>query len=253
MIPEDSFDFNRFSPSGNFDHPEVRWPHLLQQDTVPIMEAGRHLLLVCPVCKHPWYKADRHEYPRLTPEQLAFLGTALQVDIQALYLLPRAICPICSALHLGGMFSVEGYPHDGGYRFRWESVSPRRIQLLAIICRGQGLVPDVLVRLAALPFAELTGETRAVLTWLEACPSPETMHVLTHEQRQHLAHCYPAGNTADGRTCQWRGYAWETTCSPLGGEALVLLAVALPTSTLPPFSSLRQGWGVLARAMRTVL
>jgi hypothetical protein len=83
----------------------------LQQDAVSALEAGRHLLAVCPICKHPWYKADRQEYPRLTPMQLAFLGAALQVDIQALYLLPRAICTICSALHLGGIFSAETYAH----------------------------------------------------------------------------------------------------------------------------------------------
>ena len=63
MLPEESFNFNRFGRSGNFDHPEVRWPHLLQQDAVPALEAGRHLLAVCPICQHPWYKAGRQDYP----------------------------------------------------------------------------------------------------------------------------------------------------------------------------------------------
>src|SRR5437660_75608 len=146
MIPEESFNFNRFSPSGNFDHPEVRWPHLLQQDAVSALEAGRHMLAVCPICKHPWYKAGRQEYPCLTPMQLEFLGATLQVDIQALYLLPRALCTICSVLHLGGIFSAEAYPHDGGYRFLWESVSPRRIQLLAMVCAMEELTLDSLVQ-----------------------------------------------------------------------------------------------------------
>ena len=100
MIPEESFNFNGFRTSGTFDHPEVRWPHLLQQDAVSAIEAGKHLLSLCPVCKQPWYKAGQSEYPRLTPEQLIFLGAALEVDIQALYLLPRALCTICSALHI---------------------------------------------------------------------------------------------------------------------------------------------------------
>src|SRR5260221_39838 len=76
----------------------------------------------------------RREYPRLTPEQLAFLGAALHVDMQALYLLPRALCPICSTVYLGGMFSAEAYSHHRGYRFLWESASPRRIRLLAMVC-----------------------------------------------------------------------------------------------------------------------
>ena len=160
MIPEESFNFNRCSPSGNFDHPEVRWPHLLQQDAVLALEAGWHLLAVCPVCKHPWYKAGRQEYPRLTPVQLAFLGAALQVDIQALYLLPRAICPICSALHLGGMFSAEIYPHHSGYRFLWECATPRRIQLLAMVCAAEGLSLDALVQMIPVRFADPGGEER---------------------------------------------------------------------------------------------
>ena len=71
MIPEESFNFNRFRTSSNIDHPEVCRPPLLQQDAVSAMEASSHLLSLCPVCKHPWYKAGRQEYPRLTPAQLA--------------------------------------------------------------------------------------------------------------------------------------------------------------------------------------
>ena len=106
--------FNGYSALSNFDDHEVRLRHLLQQDAMPTLEDSRHLLSVCPVCKHPWYKAGRHEYPRLTLEQLAFLGATLHVDIHSLYLLPRAFCPICSAIYLGGMFSAQEYQqHEG--------------------------------------------------------------------------------------------------------------------------------------------
>ena len=253
MIPEESFNFNRCSPSGNFDHPEVRWPQLLQQDAVLAIEAGRHLLAVCPICKQPWYKADRQEYPRLTPAQLAFLGAALHVDIQALYLLPKTICTICSALHLGGMFSAETYPHDGGYRFLWESASPRRIQLLAMICTGEELTLDALIQMTTEPFAEPLGEVRSVLTWLETCSFPETIQTLSNAHSQHLAQSFPPGNTADEHLRCWRGYAWEAPYSLLRGHALVLLAVTTRSDALPPFSSLRLGWQVLSRAMRAVL
>jgi hypothetical protein len=253
MIPDDPFNFNHFGAPTNFNDHDVRVRHLFQQDAMPTPEAGRHLISVCPICKQPWYKADRREYPRLTPEQLAFLGATLRVDIQALYLLPRAICTICSTIHLGGMFSAETYPHSLGYRFLWESVSPRRIQLLAMVWRGEELTLDTLVQIAPDTCVEPTGETRAVLAWLESCPFPETMQAFTDEQSQHLARRCPAGSAVDGSVCQWRGYAWETTCGPLGGRALISLAVAIPTRTLPPFSSLHLGWRVLARAMRAVL
>ncbi len=254
MIPEESFNFNRFSPSGNFDHPEVRWPHLLQQDAVSAMEAGRHLLAVCPICQHPWYKAGRQEFPRLTPEQLVFLGALLQVDTQALYLLPRAICTMCSALHLGGMFSAETYPHHIGYRFLWECATPRRFQLLAMVCTVEELTLDALVQMIPVRFAEPVGdEMRSVLAWLETCSFPETIQTLSDEQSQYLARSFPPGNTIDGSLCQWRGYACETSCSLLGGRALVSLAVTTRHDALPPFESLRLGWQVLARAMRVVL
>jgi len=207
MLPEESFNFNRCSPSGNFDNPEVCWPHLLQQDAPSAREAGRHLLLVCPICKHPWYKAGRQEYPRLTPAQLAFLGTALQVDIHALYQLPRAICTVCSALHLGGKFSAEAYPKHHGYRFLWESVSPRRVQLLAMVCTVQDLTLDTLLQMRSGTFLEPSGELRSVLAWLETCPFPETIQTISDEQGRHLARSFPSGNIVDGSLRQWRGYA----------------------------------------------
>ena len=253
MIPEDSFNFNHFSTSSNFDHLEIRLPHLLQQDAVSALEADRHLLAVCPICKHPWYKAGRHEYPRLTPVQLAFLGAALQVDIQALYLLPRAICPICSALHLGGMFSPEAYPNHRGYRFLWESVSPRRIQLLAMVCAVEELTLDALVQMIPERFAEPLGEVRSVLTWLETCSFPEAIQTLSDAQSEHLARHCPPGNTTDESFHRWRGFAWETPYPLLGGQSLILLAVTTRSDALPPFASLRMGWQVLARAMRAVL
>ncbi len=253
MIPEESFNFNRFSPSGNFAHPEVRWPHLLQQDAVPALEAGRHLLAVCPVCKHPWYKADRQEFPRLTPEQLVFLGALLQVDTQALYLLPRAICTMCSALHLGGMFSAESYAHHSGYRFLWECATPRRIQLLAMVCAAEGLSLDALVQMIPVRFVEPVGELRSVLTWLETCSFPETIQTLSDAQSYHLARSFPLGNAADARMRGFRGYAWETNCARLGSRILVSLAVTTRSDALPPFASLRLSWQMLARAMRAVL
>jgi hypothetical protein len=253
MIPDQPFNFNHFGAPNTFNTQEVHVRHLLSQDATLTREVGRHLLSLCPVCKQPWYKADRSEYPRLTPEQLLFLGALLQVDLQALYLLPRAICTICSALHLGGMFSVEAYAHHSGYRFLWERVSPRRIQLLAMVCLREGLTLDALVQVRPETFAEPLGEMRSMLAWLETCPSPETIQALSDAQSQHLARSFPPGNAVDERRSQWRGYAWETSCPLLGGRVLVSLAVTTRSHALPPFASLRLGWQVLARAMRAVL
>ncbi len=253
MIPDDPFIFNHYGALSNFDDHEVRLRHLLQQVALPTLEDSRHLLSVCPVCKHPWYKAGTDEYPRLTLEQLASLGATLHTDIHSLHLLPRALCPICSTVYLGGMFSAQEYPQHKGYHFLWESASPRRIRLLAMVCRCEGLTLDTLFQLSPEPLVESTRDMRSVLAWLEMCPFPETIRAYSEEQCQQLARCYPPGNAADGRVHQWQGYVWNTLCPPPGVDVLVSLAVALPPSALAPFTSLLLSWNILARAMRAVL
>ena len=216
-------------------------------------ESGRHLLYCCPVCKHPWYKKGQHEYSRLTLEQLTFLGAVLHADIRAPHLLPKAVCPICSTVHLGGTFSVGQYPHHKGYHFLWESASPNRIRLVAMICRSEGLTVDILVQTSPDTVAGPIHALCSVLAWLETCPFPGTIQAYTDEQCQQLARRLPPGNAAGGRAHQWRGYAWNAPCLPLGGDVLVSLAVAVPPLAPAPFASLLMGWRVLARAMRTVL
>ena len=129
MIPDDTFIFNGYSARRYFDDYEVRLRQVLGQDAFRATGGGRHLLYGCPVCKHPWFKSSRREYPRLTPEQLAHLGLVLHADIQAFHQLPQALCPICSSIHLGGIFSVGGYPQHSGYHFLWESALPGRLRL----------------------------------------------------------------------------------------------------------------------------
>jgi hypothetical protein len=253
MIPDDPYIFNLYGALSNFDDHEVRLRHLLQQVALPTLEVSRHLLFVCPVCKHPWYKAGRHEYPRLTPEQLAFLGAVLRVDIHSLHLFPRALCPVCSTVYLGGMFSAQEYPQQKGYHFLWESASPRRIQLLAIVYRRDGLTLDKLIQMSPEPLVESTRDMRSVLAWLETSPFPETIWTYPEEQCQQLARRYHSESPADGWVHQWQGYTWDTLCPPLGGDVQVSLAVALPPSALVPFTSLLLSWNILARAMRAVL
>lgn len=258
MIPDDFLQCNPCSTHvpARFDDRAVRLRHLLAQDAPLDAGGGRHLLFVCPLCTRPWYKAGRSEYPRLSPEQLIFLSTALHVDLDALYLLPRAFCSICSSVCLGGMFSIEEcawYANRMGYRFLWESASPRRIQLVTLLCRSDGHTLDWLIQ---QPFDILTSSTRealAVLKWLETRPFPASLHVLSSEQCQRLAGRLPAISAPSGATLAWQGYYWQAVCPPLGGATRVVLAVALPLASPAPFVSLHASWTVLARAMRAVL
>ncbi|MFL5661733.1 MAG: hypothetical protein ACJ8BW_10340 [Ktedonobacteraceae bacterium] len=256
MILDNTFNFNYYGAQGNFDDHEARLRHLLRQDVMPTLEGGcRHLLYACQVCKQPWYTAGRHEYARLTAEQQAFLGVSLHADITTLHLLPRALCPICSTVYLGGMFTIGEYPHHRGYRFLWESATPRRIRLLAMVCRRKEHTMDTLLQMAPDPCTEPALPTvRSVLAWIEeTCPGSEAMRAYTAEESQRLARRCPPRNAANGTTHRWCGYTWDDTCPVLGGEVLVSLAVAVLPFAPAPLNSLRLSWQVLAGAMRTVL
>lgn len=253
MIPDNTFIFNLPVVPRNFDDFETRLRFQLGQDALLTLEGGRHLLYTCPVCQHPWYKAGRSEYPRLTPEQLTCLGSALHVRCHALHQLPRALCPICSTIYLGGMFTMEEYSPSRGYSFLWENASPQRIRMLAMVCRREGLTPDALVQKVPETLTRPLQEVRAVLAWLETCPYPDASQAYSEEHSQHLARRYPPGSAPRGESRLWRGYAWDAPCSVLGGDVVVSLAVGLRPQTPWPLLSLRIGWNILARAMRTVL
>ncbi len=251
MIPDDTYIFNCHDVLRNFDDHEVRLRYALGQDALPATGGGRHLLYGCPVCKHSWYKSGRHEYARLTPEQLTFLGSILHADIGALHQLPRALCPICSTVHLGGMFSVGEYPHHRGYHLLWESASPSRIQLMAIVCRSEKITLDMLLQLSPDLLLESVSILRSVLAWLETCPFPGSIQAYSEEHSHGLAHHFPPDSA--GRSHRWHGYVWDAACPQLGGDVLASLAVALPANAPVPFDSLFIGWRVLARTMSTVL
>ena len=253
MIPDNTFIFKQYVVPRNFDDHAVRLHQLLQQDAMPTLESSGHLLAVCPVCKHPWYKVGRQEYPRLTLEQLAFVGAILNVETHALHLLPRSLCPICSAVYLGGMFSVEGFPQRKGYRFQWESASPSRNRLMALVCRSEGCTFDELVHLSLEPLAESTRDMHSVLAWLEMCPSSETIRAYPNDQCQQFAWRYPPRYLVDGNEHQWRGYAWNAMCPPLKGEVQVTLVGADDSPALAPLSSLLLSWSILVRTLRLAL
>src|SRR6266487_4516939 len=83
-------------------------------------------------------------------------------DVRMLHRFPKALCPICSTIYLGGMFSVGEYPHHRGYHFLWESASPRRIRLLAMVCRSEGITLDLLVQMSPTTRTEPRCNMRAV-------------------------------------------------------------------------------------------
>jgi len=98
-----------------------------------------------------------------TSEQLALRGVTMRIDIHQQHLLPRALCPICSTVYLGGVFSVEGYPQRRGYRFLWECTSTRDLQLQALVYRRDRCTLDGLVPLSLEILVDALAHARSVL------------------------------------------------------------------------------------------
>ena len=252
MIPDDTRIFNLCCFPRYFDDQETRLRHRFGQDVVPTLDGGRHVLYTCPACRRPWYKAGRSEYPRLTVEQLAHLGAALHADVTTPYALPKALCPICSAIYLDGIFSIESYPQRSGYHLLWKSAAPPRTLLVAMIHRWKhGSLPHLLQRKPDM-FPALLHNARPILEWLATCSYPETHPAYTDEESQLLGRRLSPCDRIERRARVWRGYGWHDTCPPLGGTALVSLAVAVHPCESAPFAKLLMAWKALARAMRVV-
>jgi hypothetical protein len=258
MIPDDSFIFNRNFVARHFDDFEIRLQHTLGQDAAPTLAGGRHLLYACPVCKCPWYKAGRHEYTRLTSEQLAHLSAVFHVDFHIQYALPGKLCPICSTIYLGGIFSVEEYfsayaSQTNGFRMLWESASPPYASLLAIVYPSVCLPISEIVELEPDPLTSTIQDVHAVLQWLETRPCPNLARVFNEAESRLLTYHVPPENANHQEVRQWHGYAWKDICSPRASAVTIALAGATPQGEMVPCARLLTGWRFLARAMRVVL
>ena len=258
MIPDDAFIFNRQLVARQFDDFEVRLQHALGQDAVPTLAGGRHMLYTCPICKCPWYHAGRREYARLTPEQLSHVSAVFHVDMHIRSALPEKLCPICSTVHLGGIFSVEEYRPEAalrhrGYRFLWENASPPYASLLAIIVPSVHMSISELIQLEPDIRTSSVQEVHAVLQWIETRSCPTMARVFSGDERRLLAYHLPHAHPGSQEVHEWQGFAWKDICSPPGCAATIALAIATPSCAMPSCERLLDGWRFVARAMRVVL
>jgi hypothetical protein len=151
------------------------------------------------------------------------------------------------------VFSVEEYPQRRGYRFLWECASARYLRLQVLVYRRDRCTLNGLVPLSLEPLAREEKHVRSVLAWLETCPFPKAMRAWPEDQCQQSAYSSSPENMDLQRAYQWRGYVWDVFCPPLGGDALVSVAVAGGSGLLAPLPNLLLSWSILARVMRTVL
>jgi hypothetical protein len=237
---------DKVGPLG-FDDPEVRLRHVLGQDA-PLAEGGRHVIYNCTICRRPWYRAGKREYPRITAAQLVLLRNIFHIEDAKR--LPEALCRVCSTGYLGGAFSIEEYWWNKGFHVSWEGVSPSRSFLVAMVHRRElrslqdllGSSPDTLLA---------SGQTvKWVLDWLSKA-APSCAHGMGEEECMALARRLPPGCDMSGLPRIWKGFAWIDDCPALGEEVIVTLALAIDPRLADRVSlaHLAGSWKLLATFM----
>ncbi len=261
ILPPFAGDYNpRFSNITHpyFDDHQVRRERALQQRlkqlAPPMLDGGRAILWFCHMCQKPWYEQGRTaSLVCLSTYQFAEIAQQLGVEMQALFSLPSSICPLCAALHLGGMPRIEEYPDGQGYRFTWEAITSRKTRLFCILYRWNiSSISEMLREACSAPCDVLTAsleQVRSMLAWLKTLPDPEMEEVtmLSESTMDAMSQC----NTPQPGF-SWCGYGWKSSC-PLLGQVLVALGITFPTSSVCSQSLLVACWRQIAREMEKVL
>ena len=158
ILPPLAEDYNEHFPGiahPFFDDHQARREHHLQQrlkQQAPVtLDGGRAILWLCHLCQKPWYEVGRiASFVCLSKSQLAKVAQQLGAEVRATSAFPVSICPLCAALHLGGMPRIEEYPNGQGYRFTWEGVQSPHARFFCLLYASHNSSLQELLREAML-------------------------------------------------------------------------------------------------------
>jgi hypothetical protein len=261
ILPPFAEEFNEDFPTipqPYFDDHQVRKEHHLQQRlkqfAPPVLDGGRAILWFCRLCNKPWYEhGHRASFVCLSTSQLAEITQQLGAVVHSLSSFPLSICPLCAALHLGGMPRIEEYPDGQGYRFTWDAITARHTRLFCIVYNwNMSSISDMLLKVCAAQCDVLTASierVKDVLAWLKRLTEPgeEEVVLLTGSAVNAVSRFE---TPAPGYS--WCGYAWQTQCHSLG-DVLLVLGMTFPTSSICSLSLLVACWRQIAREIEEVL
>jgi hypothetical protein len=261
ILPPSAEDYNEDFPTitrSYFDDHLIRREHTLQlrlkQRAPTMLDGGRAILWFCHLCQKPWYESGRTaSYVCLSTSQLAEIAQQLGVEMHPVNSLPSSICPLCSALHLGGMPGIEEYSDGQGYRFTWEAITRHNTRLFCIIYKWNVCSKaNVLLEACSTPCDVLTAsmeQVRSMLAWLKILTEPgkEEAVLLTESTITTISQF---DTPLPGFV--WCGYGWKSSC-PLLGQVLVALGMTFPDSSICSPSLLVACWRQIAREIEGVL
>jgi hypothetical protein len=241
-----------------FDDHNARRDHYLQQrlkqHAPATLDGGRAILWFCRLCQKPWYELGHMtSFVRLSKSQLAKVAQQLGAEVRATSSFPVSICPLCAALHLGGMPRIEEYPNGQGYRLMWEAITSPHARLFCIIHKWNvSSILDMVREVCSVPCDVLAApmeHVKSVLAWLKtlADPGKEEATMLHESIDDHMNRYNPPQPGFS-----WCGYAWKAQCPALG-QVLVAPGMTFPTASICSPSLLVACWRQIAREMEKVL
>src|SRR5258708_35846488 len=105
-----------------YDDHHARTAHHLQQRLKQLapttLDGGRAILWFCRLCQKPWFELGRTaSFVCLNETQVVEIAQKLGAEVRLVSSFPSSICPLCAAIHLGGMPRIDEYSGSLCYRF----------------------------------------------------------------------------------------------------------------------------------------
>jgi len=241
-----------------FDDHHTRTEYHLQQclkQLAPTTLDGRRAILwFCRLCQKPWYELGRTaSFVCLSKTQVVEIAQQLGAEVRLVSSFPASICPLCAAIHLGGMPRIEEYPNGQGYRFTWEGMQSPHARFFCLLYVSNTNSLQESLRKACSTHGDIPTtpieHMRSVLRWLKTLPDPGEYEItlLSQSLLDHVNRIEPPKPGFS-----WCGYSWLASCLPLG-PMLVALGMTFPTWSICSSSLLVACWRQIAQEMEMAL
>ncbi len=201
---------------------------------------GRRVLFRCASCQRIWLQEGRRVVLDLSDLQLQTIVQELSADVTQL---PPATCRFCVFQHGTGAFEIDEYGKGQGFGLSWECPDPL-VHTMGAIMSQQWMARQMRPAVPDIVTAPVT--LRKVLRWFKETRLPRQVQCFPPAFSASLAADTLPGFGATGtQGWQWKGYLLVLPCPPLGGSAIVTLALALPPTEPISAAELLELWQLL--------
>lgn len=201
------------------------------------------LLYRCDACQRIWLQDGKRCNLDLGENQVAEIAREVSADLA---MLPTCTCRVCLYRAGGGAIEIDEYGKGAGFGFSWEYPSPHLMHAMVTIVSSHWLSRQADPRATLPDIVTRPKKMRAVLIWFAELSSPPSLSALDPDLFNQLDANPPGFGQPGTEHWRWRGGIGVAPCPPLGGPAVLLLAVALPATTPLDVQTFFTTWQSLA-------